>query len=170
VHRDLKPENIFLIRNDEEEIAKVLDFGIAKSTLGGLAASASGSTRTGALLGTPYYMSPEQAEGIRSLDHRTDVWAMGVIAFECIVGRRPFDTETIGSLLLAIWSRPMPVPSQLGTVPAGFDTWFARACARDLSQRFSSAKKAAAELRLVCGADAPVSHERAPASASSRQP
>jgi serine/threonine-protein kinase len=148
VHRDLKPENVFLVRNDEEEIAKVLDFGIAKST-SVLAASASGSTRTGALLGTPYYMSPEQAEGLRSLDHRTDIWSMGVIAFECLVGRRPFDTETIGSLLLAICTRPMPVPSQWGSVPAGFDAWFARACARDMAQRFSSAKEAAAELRRV---------------------
>jgi serine/threonine-protein kinase len=151
VHRDLKPENIFIVRNDEEEIAKVLDFGIAKSTLGGLGASASGSTRTGALLGTPYYMSPEQAEGVRTVDHRTDVWAMGVIAFECIVGRRPFDAETIGSLLLAICSRPLPIPSQMGAVPAEFDVWFARVCARDVAQRTASAKEATAELRRICG-------------------
>jgi serine/threonine-protein kinase len=149
VHRDLKPENIFLVRNDEEEIAKVLDFGIAKTTSNALSASASGSTRSGALLGTPYYMSPEQAEGIRSLDHRTDIWAMGVIAFECLLGRRPFESETIGSILLAICSRPIPVPSRIGPVPPGFDAWFARTCARNLDERFPSAKETAAELRRL---------------------
>jgi serine/threonine-protein kinase len=102
------------------------------------------------MLGTPYYMSPEQAEGVRTLDHRTDIWALGVIAFECLVGRRPFDGETLGSLLLAICTRPMPVPSQYGAVPAGFDAWFSRACARDLNERFSSAKDAAAQLKAIC--------------------
>jgi serine/threonine protein kinase len=154
VHRDLKPDNIFIIRNDEEEIGKVLDFGIAKSTAHGLGASSGGATRTGALLGTPYYMRPEQAEGARTLDHRTDIWAMGVIAFECIVGRRPFDAEALGGLLLAICTRPIPVPSQWNSVPAGFDAWFARACARDLNARFATAKEAATDLRRVCeGAD-----------------
>ncbi|HEY2409001.1 MAG TPA: serine/threonine-protein kinase [Polyangiaceae bacterium] len=151
VHRDLKPDNIYLVRNDDEEIAKVLDFGIAKATTqGGLASSVSGSTRTGAVLGTPYYMSPEQAEGIKSLDFRADIWALGVICFECILGRRPFDAETLGGLLLAICARPMPIPSQYGPVPPGFDQWFARACARDVSARFSSAREAASELRRVC--------------------
>ncbi|HEY4159212.1 MAG TPA: serine/threonine-protein kinase [Polyangiaceae bacterium] len=151
VHRDLKPDNIYLVRNDDEEIAKVLDFGIAKATTqGGLTASASGATRTGAVLGTPYYMSPEQAEGIKSLDFRADIWALGVICFECILGRRPFDAETLGGLLLAICARPMPIPSQFGPVPPGFDQWFARACARDVSVRFTSAREAASELRRVC--------------------
>jgi serine/threonine protein kinase len=111
VHRDLKPDNVFLVRNDDDEITKVLDFGIAKATVGSLGAAVSSATRTGAVLGTPYYMSPEQAEGARSLDHRTDIWAMGVIAFECLLGRRPFDAETLGGLLLAICTRPIPVPS-----------------------------------------------------------
>jgi eukaryotic-like serine/threonine-protein kinase len=149
VHRDLKPDNIFLVVNDEEEIAKVLDFGIAKSQSHGIA-SVSSATRTGSVLGTPYYMSPEQAEGAKSVDHRTDIWAMGVIACECLVGARPFDAETLGALLLAICAREMPVPSRLGPVPPGFDAWFARACARDVSQRYPSAKQAAQELRSVC--------------------
>ncbi len=151
IHRDLKPDNIFLVRNDEEEIAKVLDFGIAKSTPSGLAMSTSGQTNSGMLVGTPCYMSPEQAEG-DPLDHRSDVWALGVIAFECLVGGRPFDAVTIGSVFLAICSRPMPIPSRLGNVPPGFDEWFARACARDCEQRFQSAKAAAADLRRVCEA------------------
>jgi serine/threonine-protein kinase len=150
VHRDLKPDNIFIVRNDEEEVAKVLDFGIAKAqnTFGVTTGSA---TRTGAVLGTPYYMSPEQAEGNRHVDHRTDLWALGVIAFECLTGRRPFDSDALGSLLLAICTRPMPIPSSHGRVPYGFDAWFSRACARDLGERFQSARELAAELRRVCG-------------------
>ena len=155
VHRDLKPDNIYLVRNDDDEIAKVLDFGIAKSSAhGGLGAPASGGTRTGAVLGTPYYMSPEQAEGAKTLDGRADIWAMGVIAFECLLGSRPFDEETLGGLLLAICARQMPIPSQRGPTPPGFDQWFAHACARDVTQRFSSARDAAAGLRQVCEAAA----------------
>ncbi len=150
VHRDLKPDNIFVVRNDEEEVAKVLDFGVAKSHTHGVGAVSS-ATRTGSVLGTPYYMSPEQAEGSKAVDHRTDLWAMGVIAWECLLGRKPFDAETLGGLLLAICARDLPVPSRVGVVPAGFDAWFARACARDVSVRFSSARELAAELRALCG-------------------
>jgi serine/threonine protein kinase len=150
IHRDLKPDNIFLVRNDEEEVAKVLDFGVAKSHTHGMG-TASGATRTGSVLGTPYYMSPEQAEGAKSVDHRTDIWAMGVIAWECLLGRRPFEAETLGGLLLAICARDMPVPSRAGINLPGFDPWFARACSRDPSTRFSSAKEAAQELRHLCG-------------------
>jgi len=116
VHRDLKPDNVFIVHNDDDEIAKVLDFGIAKLNRGIDGAPSTGATRTGALLGTPDYMSPEQIEGDRSLDYRSDIWSLGVIAFECLVGRRPFDAESIGSLILAICSRPMPVPSNYGPI------------------------------------------------------
>jgi len=154
VHRDLKPDNIFLIENEEEELAKVLDFGIAKSTIVGFGVSVVPETRTGALMGTLHYMSPEQTEGVKTVDFRTDIWAMGVIAFECLLGRRPFEGETVGTLVLEICSRPIPVPSQAGAVPAGFDAWFARACARDPGARFASARDAAAELRRICQARA----------------
>jgi len=152
VHRDLKPDNIFLIENEEEELAKVLDFGIAKSTIVGFGMSAVAETRTGALMGTLHYMSPEQAEGVKSVDFRTDIWAMGVIAFECLLGRRPFEGETVGTLVLELCSRPLPIPSQVGAVPAGFDAWFARVCARDPAERFASARDVAAELRRICQA------------------
>ena len=147
VHRDLKPDNIFIVQNDEVEVTKVLDFGIAKATQG--LGTVSSETRTGAILGTPHYMSPEQAEGTRLVDHRTDLWALGVIAFECLLGRRPFESEALGSLLLAICSRPLPVPSACGSELAGFDAWFKRACARDLGERFQSARELAGELRRV---------------------
>jgi serine/threonine-protein kinase len=148
VHRDLKPDNIYLVHNDEAEVTKVLDFGIAKATQG-LGVASDSATRTGAILGTPHYMSPEQAEGTKLVDHRTDLWALGVIAFECLVGRRPFDSDALGSLLLAICTRPLPVPSAWGYTLPGFDAWFAKACARELSDRFASARELAAELRRV---------------------
>ncbi len=169
VHRDLKPDNIYIVRNDEEEVAKVLDFGIAKATTQGLGSSAASGTRTGAMLGTPYYMSPEQAEGVRTLDHRTDIWAIGVIAFECLVGRRPFDAETLGSLLLAICTRPLPIPSQWAQVPAGFDAWFARACAREVGERYASVKDAAADLKAVCEGAPPSAVTPSPYSAVPNQ-
>jgi serine/threonine-protein kinase len=149
VHRDLKPDNVFLVRNDEEHLAKLLDFGIAKAT-GKLTSGIGRATRTGTVMGSPYYMSPEQAEGLKTLDHRTDIWSLGVIAFECLLGQRPFDGESVGGLVLAICTRPMPVPSKFGKVPAGFDRWFAKVCSRDLKHRYGSAKQAAADLRELC--------------------
>jgi|SRR5688572_3122005 serine/threonine protein kinase len=149
VHRDLKPDNVFLVRNDEEHLAKLLDFGIAKAT-GKLTSGIGRATRTGTVMGSPYYMSPEQAEGLKTLDHRTDIWSLGVIAFECLLGHRPFDGESVGGLVLAICTRPMPVPSKFGKVPSGFDRWFAKVCSRDLKHRYSSAKQAAADLRELC--------------------
>jgi eukaryotic-like serine/threonine-protein kinase len=149
VHRDLKPDNIFLVLNDDEEVAKVLDFGIAKGRHGS-PGEMLGATRTGAMLGTPYYMSPEQTEGSKSVDHRTDLWSIGVIAFECITGLRPFDGETLGGIIMAICGRPIVLPSSVAAVPAGFDEWFLRSTARNPAERFSSAKEQAVALKHVC--------------------
>jgi len=156
VHRDLKPDNIYLVRDGDDEVAKVLDFGIAKRS-GALAQSTGGlQTRTGSLLGTPYYMSPEQATGRKQVDARTDIWAMCVIAFECITGSRPFDDENLGGLLLQICSEAAPVPSSRAAVPEGFDQWFARGTARNPEDRFASAREAAAELsRIALGSAGP---------------
>lgn len=166
IHRDLKPDNIYLVRNDEEEVAKVLDFGVAKASSHGMGV-ATGATRTGSVLGTPYYMSPEQAEGMKNIDGRSDLWSLGVIAWECLLGSRPFEAETLGGLLLAICARDIPVPSTVGPVPPGFDAWFAKACSRNVQYRFSSAKELAAELRQVCagvGANVPPSYQGGPVS------
>ncbi|MEO6599511.1 MAG: serine/threonine-protein kinase [Polyangiaceae bacterium] len=146
VHRDLKPDNIFLIREEDQELAKVLDFGIAKTTgarFGGM------ETRTGVTMGTPYYMSPEQVEGKRALDHRSDLWSLTVIACECLTGVRPFDGETFGELLLNICARPVTPPSRLGFFLPGFDEWFAKGTHRDPEQRFASAQELAAGLADV---------------------
>ncbi len=162
VHRDLKPDNIFLVRNDDEEIAKVLDFGIAKAASGvGLA------TRTGAIMGTPYYMSPEQIGAAKCLDYRADLWALGVIACECLTGKRPFEADTIGQLVLRICVEPPIAPSRLGMVPAGFDAWFARATSRNVSERFGSAREQAEALRAVCAPGQPLT---APSVSSQSEP
>ena len=137
VHRDLKPDNVFLVRNAEVEIAKVLDFGVAKVAPASLGAKGQ-RTRTGSLLGTPFYMSPEQAQGNKEVDYRTDLWALGVIAFECLTGKRPFESEGLGDLVLSICVRPIPVPSERGAVPAGFDEWFKKATEREPGARFQS--------------------------------
>ena len=99
VHRDLKPDNIFLVFNADEEIAKVLDFGIAKVQEPS-GDSVTPATQTGAVMGTPHYMSPEQARGNRAVDHRSDLWSLGVICYECMTGRRPFESTVLGDLLI----------------------------------------------------------------------
>jgi len=153
IHRDLKPDNIYLVKEGDDEIAKVLDFGIAKKI--GLKATSTGvKTQTGAMLGTPYYMSPEQARGQGNVDHRTDIWSLGIIAYECLTGTRPFNGATLASLLVSICTDELPVPSSVAPVPPGFDAWFARAATRDLQARFQSVSDAVAQLRQVCGAPA----------------
>ena len=148
VHRDLKPANVFLVRDPHGEIVKLLDFGVAKlSPIEGV----SPLTSTGAVIGTPHYMSPEQARGRREVDHRTDLWALGIIAFECLTGKRPFESEVLGDLLLKICTDPVPPPSSLAAVPPGFDQWFARAIEREPEQRFQSALELSDALRAIVG-------------------
>jgi serine/threonine-protein kinase len=132
VHRDLKPDNVFLAREETATVVKVLDFGVAK-LLDSSAAdptapteTTTNRTETGAMLGTPRYMSPEQARGRTELDGRSDLWALAVITFECLTGKRPFDADTMGDLILQICSDPIPAPSSVGPVPEGFDAWFAQ--------------------------------------------
>ncbi|MBW2454312.1 MAG: protein kinase [Deltaproteobacteria bacterium] len=143
VHRDLKPDNVFLVDNDGEIVAKVLDFGVAKRSATELAddATASVETATGALLGTPYYMGPEQLVSGAEVDHRADLWAMAVMTYECLCGTRPFGGATIGDVVLSVCSAPPPVPSDQGPVPAGFDQWFATATRREPTDRYDSARQ-----------------------------
>ncbi len=128
----------------------MLDFGVAKVNSADLGPKGT-RTRTGSLLGTPYYMSPEQAQGNKTVDHRTDLWALGVIAFECLTGTRPFESEGLGDLVLQICVRPLPNPSELAPLPKGFDVWFQKACAREAEDRFQSAREMVEALRLALG-------------------
>ncbi len=156
VHRDLKPENIFLVRSpDEDEIAKVLDFGIAKMAAPPGLESGDSATKTGVLLGTPYYMSPEQVRGLR-VDHRTDLWSLGVIAYKCVTGGVPFRGEAIGDLFVNICTSPLPQPSQVHEgVPVSFDTWLHRALEREPARRFQSATELADWLVTVADGSTP---------------
>ncbi len=114
VHRDLKPENIFVVIGaGGERVVKVLDFGIAKLTaLDSEAVRATGIT-TGAVLGTPAYMAPEQIFAERDLDHRADVWALGVIFYECLAGVCPTDGDNVGQVLKHVVSKPFVAVSDL---------------------------------------------------------
>lgn len=151
VHRDLKPANIFLARDDEEgpEVVKVLDFGAVKLT--GAQLSTALETQTGAVIGTPYYMSPEQLRSSKHVDHRTDLWSLGVVAFQCLTGERPFKASSFADLIMKISVDPLPVPSNVASVPPDFDAWFARAADRDPDKRFQSATELSAELRAALG-------------------
>jgi len=138
VHRDLKPENIFLVPGDDHEVAKVLDFGIAKLDQYSLRDK---TTKTGSFMGTPYYMSPEQARG-KNIDWRSDLWALGVIVFQCLTGKPPFESEALGDLMGMILYDPIPkITERDSSLPPEIETFWTRAINRDRELRFQSAKE-----------------------------
>jgi serine/threonine protein kinase len=166
VHRDLKPDNVILqLLGDGTELIKVLDFGIAKYARESLAPpSMRGThvvTRIGAVVGTPGYMAPEQAVGKRA-DHRADLYALGVLLWECVVGRRLWDFDDLQKLLGAQLSRPAPSvreASQDFTIPDAFDQLVARLLAQQANDRPNSAADVRDELReLVLGVKQGVLH------------
>jgi serine/threonine-protein kinase len=149
VHRDLKPENIFLTKDGDDEVVKVLDFGIAKQSQ---AALSEAGTKTGSLLGTPFYMSPEQARGVKAIDHRSDLFSLAIIVYQCVTGRLPFYSEGLGDVLAQIMYEPIPVPSQhADQIPPAFDAWWKRAASRPVEERFQTAKDLADSLALALG-------------------
>ncbi len=130
VHRDIKPANLFLARRDAGEVVvKVLDFGIAKVKMDQASSNEGhGLTRTGAMLGSPSYMSPEQAKGLKTIDHRTDVWSLGAVLYEALSGLTPYHrVDTLGQLIIAICSAPPPpiqevapwVPAEVAAIVHG---------------------------------------------------
>ncbi|MDB4994891.1 MAG: Serine/threonine protein kinase [Myxococcaceae bacterium] len=155
VHRDLKPENIFITKSEEgEEIAKLLDFGLAKFYAPVAADEKTARlTREGAVFGTPAYMSPEQVKGQGSVDHRADLWALGCMAFECLIGRPVWNTDQgVAMTFAAIATNPIPIPSKLRPdLPNAFDEWFKKALERDPDRRFQSAKELADALQRAFG-------------------
>jgi serine/threonine-protein kinase len=149
VHRDIKPDNIFLCDGDGGELfVKLLDFGIAKSEQHRITSAA---TTTGAVVGTPYYMSPEQIIGDSKIDARTDIWSLGVVAFEAMTGKRPFDGATIGAITLAIHTTTPRITEHIPDAPEALDQWFAHVCARIPGDRFQSPREAAAALLETVG-------------------
>ncbi|WP_437282837.1 protein kinase [Sorangium sp. So ce375] len=139
IHRDLKPDNIFVIPSKAglSNFVKVLDFGVSKFSQ--LAGSEMSMTRTGAVVGTPYYMSPEQARGSSPVDQRTDIYAMGVLLFQATTGQVPFDAATFNELLFKIVLEPAPLPQQLvPDLDAEFSGIIQKAMAREPGGRFQS--------------------------------
>ncbi|HEY5960724.1 MAG TPA: serine/threonine-protein kinase, partial [Polyangiaceae bacterium] len=148
VHRDLKPENIFLVQSYDEEIAKVVDFGIAQHAAYRLQDKA---TREGSFLGTPYYVSPEQARG-RETDHRSDLWSLAVITYQCLTGVPPFDSDSLGDLMGLILYEPIPkITAANPDLPPAMEQWWTRATQRDRELRFQSARELTDQLGRALG-------------------
>ena len=151
VHRDLKPENIFLSRGGGgETVAKIVDFGLAKFYDPHLEGGASARlTKEGALFGTPAYMSPEQASARGPISVRSDLWALGCIVYEMLVGRTVWNVDQGVAMILAqIAGGPLPTPSKVCPgLPKSFDAWFLRALDRDETKRFQSALEMSEALR-----------------------
>ncbi len=149
VHRDLKPSNVFVTVDEEgHALAKVLDFGIAKLRLAGDRRAAF-TTQKGFLLGTPAYMSPEQARG-RVVDHRADVWALAVIAYHMLTGEFPFDADSADELFARIIRvTAIPIHDRAPELPAVVGDFFARAFAKRLEERFPSALALATALEQL---------------------
>ena len=148
IHRDIKPDNIFLCDAgaDGEMFVKLLDFGIAKHEH----RVTDAATSTGAVVGTPFYMSPEQIVGT-TLDARTDIWSLGVVAFEALTGKRPFEGSTVGAITLAIHTKKPKITDHVPSLPATLDAWFAKACAQEPAARFATAREASLALLTAIG-------------------
>ncbi len=143
VHRDLKPANLFLAkRSDETSTVKVLDFGISKLP------SSDGMTSTTALMGTPIYMSPEQVASARDVDHRTDIWSLGVIMYELVSGKPPFSGDSLIQLSVKIRETELP---PLASGIAELDDVVAKCLAKDREARWSSVGDLAAALAPFAG-------------------
>jgi len=163
IHRDIKPSNIVLARRsrasgtEDEDRAVLVDFGLVKP----LAESGSAVTSTGAVLGTPMYMSPEQARG-EELDVRSDLYSVAAVVFEAVTGAPPFHDRTLASVYARILGEPAPKASHVARrpVPPGLDDVLGRALAKDRTARHASARELAAAFAALGGAD---DEARAPA-------
>lgn len=139
VHRDLKPDNVFLCQRDDGTLfVKIVDFGVSKVSRGSTANTLTGR---GTVLGTVYYMSPEQAQAFPDVDGRTDLFSVGAILYECLAGRPPHQGPTYESVLVAICTKdPEDVRTHAPDVSRSMSDVIKRALARERSQRFASAE------------------------------
>lgn len=138
IHRDLKPDNIFITQvGDRQDFVKLLDFGLSKLIPedGSLSLTTSGS-----VVGTPYYMAPEQAEGAKSLDHRVDIYAAGVLLYRMLTGNRPFEADSYNEIIAKILTKPFALPRRVNpTIPRSVERVILKAMARPPGKRYQSA-------------------------------
>ncbi|MDI1436103.1 serine/threonine-protein kinase [Polyangium sorediatum] len=161
IHRDLKPENVFLVRKaGTPPIAKLLDFGISKTIDEDTSTEL---TMPGIVMGTPYYMAPEQARGDRGLDHRVDLWAAGVILYESLTGRRPFVARNYNALLVQILtSKHRAVAEVRPGVTRGLERVVDKALAKMREDRYQNAAEFQDSMRRALEPEAPPPSRRAP--------
>jgi len=151
VHRDLKPANLFLSRSRSGEVVpKVIDFGIAKDVEA--APGSSHRTQAGAAIGTPAYMSPEQVSGLTDIDAQTDVWSLGIVLYEMLTGRLPFESANVNVLMAKIlYEVPTPIAAHRPDLPADLQAIVAAALDRERPTRFASVNAMCSAL-LACSA------------------
>ncbi|MEI9952141.1 MAG: serine/threonine-protein kinase [Pseudomonadota bacterium] len=170
IHRDLKPDNVYLLRTRSgvADFVKLLDFGISKfNQLSG--DSGFSMTRTGAVMGTPYYMAPEQAKGAKDADHRVDLYAAGVILYESVTGEVPFNADTFNELLFKIvLEEPRPVQLLVPQIDLGFAAIINKAMTRDPAARFQTAKEFQLALEQWATHSGPELSQALPAAAAGR--
>jgi serine/threonine-protein kinase len=156
VHRDVKPENVYLVRRGEADYVKVVDFGVSKA----VHTREDGPewqrlTRTGMVLGTPLYMSPEQARGGEDIDHRADVWAVGVLLYECLTGEVPFRAHNYLGVISQVLTEEAAPPSRLRPelgIPVGVEKVVMRALEKDRARRYQQMGDLETDLqRLIAG-------------------
>src|SRR6185436_438308 len=148
VHRDLKPANLFCARRaDGTFLIKVLDFGISKLT-GGAGAGSMQHTKTTAIMGSPFYMSPEQMESTKGVDARTDIWGLGVILFELVTGRTPFEGSALPEICLRVATQAPPSMRMLRPdAPAALELVILRCLEKDRDKRYGNVARLAVALR-----------------------
>jgi serine/threonine-protein kinase len=155
VHRDLKPDNTYLTAppgQREGVWVKVLDFGIAKLLSGDRTSGGATPTRTGSLIGTPLYMSPEQCRGISTIDHRADIYSLGCMLYEMVVGQPPFVSEAPGDILMAHIIQPAPMLSSVAPdVPPPIEALVAQMLAKDPAARPQSMAEIVATAEALLG-------------------
>ncbi|MEZ4295935.1 MAG: protein kinase [Polyangiaceae bacterium] len=143
LHRDIKPANLFLAKNGAGRIVKLLDFGVAKVQKGDMHGDAelTGLTRTGSMIGSPLYMSPEQAKGYKNIDGRSDIWSLGVVLYQMLCGRTPHaKIDELGELLVRICTEPPPpIQRRAPWVPPPIVGILHHALAMSAEDRFPSA-------------------------------
>ena len=146
VHRDLKPQNLFLTKRIHgAPLVKVLDFGISKAVTGSRQDMA--LTKTGVVMGSPLYMSPEQMKSGRLVDHRSDIWSLGVILYQLVTGVLPFDAETVPHLCALIMTEPARTLRDVSAgLPDGLQSIVDRCLDKDMSRRFQNVAELAAAL------------------------